>query len=48
VLTPYICCREAAKAIEWYREVFGATLTGEPYVEADGRVGHAETEINGG
>jgi hypothetical protein len=48
VLTPYICCREAAKAIEWYGEVFGATLTGEPYVEADGRIGHAEIEIDGG
>jgi PhnB protein len=48
VLTPYICCRDAAKAIDWYGEVFGATLTGEPYVEADGRVGHAEIEIDGG
>jgi PhnB protein len=23
VLTPYVCCREATKAIEWYGEVSG-------------------------
>lgn len=47
VLTPYVCCREAARAIEWYGEVFGARLTSEPFVDADGRVGHAELEVDG-
>jgi PhnB protein len=47
VLTPYICCREATKAIEWYGEVLGARLIGEPFVDPDGRVGHAEIEIDG-
>ncbi len=47
VLTPYLCCRDAAKAIEWYSEVFGARLTWDPFLGPDGRVGHAELEIDG-
>lgn len=47
MLTPYICCRETSKAIEWYVDVFGARLTEEPYVGADGRIGHAEIDIDG-
>lgn len=47
VLTPYLCCRDAAKAIEWYGEVFGARPTETPFVGADGRIGHAELEIDG-
>jgi PhnB protein len=47
VLTPYLCCRDAAKAIEWYGEVFGATPTETPFVGPDGRIGHAELEIAG-
>lgn len=47
LLTPYICCREAARAIEWYREIFGAVLTWEPFVDNDGRIGHAEIAIDG-
>ncbi|GAB2601298.1 VOC family protein [Kribbella endophytica] len=47
VLTPYLCCRDAAQAIEWYGEVFGARLTGDPFLGEDGRVGHAELEIDG-
>jgi PhnB protein len=47
VLTPYLCCREAAKAIDWYGEVFGARLTWDPFVDPDGRIGHAELEIDG-
>ena len=30
VLSPYLCCRDASQAIEWYREVFGAELTWVP------------------
>lgn len=47
VLTPYVCCRDAAKAIDWYGEVFGARPTETPFVGADGRIGHAELEIDG-
>jgi PhnB protein len=47
VLTPYVCCRNAAEAIEWYGEVFGAAPTGEPFVDGDGRIGHAEIAIDG-
>lgn len=47
VLTPYLCCRNAAKAIEWYSEVFGARLTWDPFLDPEGRVGHAELEIDG-
>lgn len=47
VLTPYLCCRNAGAAIEWYVDVFGARLTYQPYVDADGRVGHAEIDIDG-
>lgn len=43
-LTPYIAVRGAARAIEFYREAFGAQ---EMYrlVDLDGRIGHAELRI---
>lgn len=47
VLTPYICPREAARAIDWYADVFGATETMERFVDPDGRIGHAQLEISG-
>ncbi len=47
VLTPYICPREAARAIEWYADIFGATETMDRFVDPDGRVGHAQLEIDG-
>src|SRR4029453_10308674 len=46
-LTPYICVSDSRAAIEWYRQVFQATVTGEPYVMDDGRVGHVELDIGG-
>lgn len=46
-LTPYLCVRECAKAIEWYVDVLGAVEQGERYAEADGRVGHATIDIGG-
>ena len=46
-ITTYICVREAAKAIDWYVDVFGATEEGDRYVESDGRVGHAAINIDG-
>ena len=44
-LTPYIYVTDSRAAIEWYREVFQATVKGKPHVMDDGRIGHAELEI---
>ncbi len=46
-ITTYICTREAAKAIDWYVDVFGAVEEGDRYVEPDGRIGHAAINIDG-
>jgi PhnB protein len=46
-VTPYLCVDGAAEAIEFYREVLGATermRMGGP----DGKVGHAELQIGSG
>ena len=47
VVTPYVCVRDCAKAIDWYVDVLGAVERGERYVEPTGRVGHAEISIDG-
>lgn len=47
LLTPYICPREAAAAIAWYAEIFGAVETIDRFVDPDGRVGHAGLSIGG-
>jgi PhnB protein len=42
--TPYLCCKDAARAIEFYKKAFGAKEVlrmGMP----DGRIGHAEIKI---
>ena len=44
-LTPYLCVSDSRAAIDWYREVFQATVKGTPYVMDDGRIGHVELEI---
>ena len=44
-LTPYICVSDSRAAIDWYGEVFQATVNGKPYVMDDGRVGHVELTI---
>jgi uncharacterized glyoxalase superfamily protein PhnB len=44
-LTPYIVVSDARRAMEWYGEVFGARRRGEPIVNADGTIGHAEVTI---
>jgi uncharacterized glyoxalase superfamily protein PhnB len=43
-LFPYLCVKNAAKAIEFYKEAFGAT---EKFrlTEPNGRIGHAEIEL---
>jgi uncharacterized glyoxalase superfamily protein PhnB len=44
-LVPYLCCRDARAALDFYREVLGAELVGDPIAMPDGRVGHAELRI---
>jgi uncharacterized glyoxalase superfamily protein PhnB len=44
-LTPYITVSDARSAMDWYIEVFGAQRRGEPIVNADGTIGHAEVGI---
>ena len=41
---PYLCCREAARALTFYKEAFGATEILR-LAEPNGRVGHAEIRI---
>jgi PhnB protein len=43
-LTPYLCCRDAARAIDFYRQALGAVETMR-MAEPDGRIGHAELRI---
>jgi uncharacterized glyoxalase superfamily protein PhnB/catechol 2,3-dioxygenase-like lactoylglutathione lyase family enzyme len=44
-LTPYIVVSDARRAMAWYAEVFSAQRRGEPHVNADGTIGHAEVGI---
>jgi uncharacterized glyoxalase superfamily protein PhnB/catechol 2,3-dioxygenase-like lactoylglutathione lyase family enzyme len=44
-LTPYIVVSGARRAMDWYIEIFGAQRRGEPHVNADGTIGHAEVGI---
>ena len=44
---PYLHLRDAAKAIEFYKEVFGATEKFRLNEPGTGRVGHAELEFGG-
>jgi PhnB protein len=46
ILTPYLCVKDAAAAIEFYRLAFGARERMRLPCP-DGKVGHAELEIGG-
>lgn len=46
-VTPYIAVADARAALDWYADVFAATVRGEPIVMPDGRIGHAELDISG-
>ncbi|TFV70329.1 glyoxalase [Blastococcus sp. CT_GayMR20] len=46
-LTPYLVVRDARAALAWYAEVFGARTVGDPYVDEDDRIGHAELDVAG-
>lgn len=43
---PYLCCRDAARALEFYAAAFGAVETMR-LAEPGGRIGHAEITIGG-
>jgi uncharacterized glyoxalase superfamily protein PhnB len=45
---PYLTVANAREAIEWYVDALGAVVVGEPFLMADGRVGHAELALGGG
>jgi len=47
-LNPYIVVSDARRAMEWYIEVFDAERRGEPHVNPDGTIGHAEVGIGDG
>lgn len=42
--TPYLCIKDASRAIEFYKKAFGARETMR-MTQPDGRVGHAEIRI---
>jgi PhnB protein len=42
--TPYLCCRHAAEAIQFYVKAFGAT-EGYRLADPSGKIGHAEIRI---
>jgi predicted enzyme related to lactoylglutathione lyase len=44
-LTAYLIVDDSRRAIDWYADVLGARLRGEPMVMADGRIGHAELDL---
>ena len=42
--TPYLCCEDAAAALDFYAEAFGAVETVR-FAEPSGRIGHAEFKV---
>ncbi len=44
-VTAYLAVHDARAAMDWYTDIFGATLKGEPIIMDDGRVGHSELVI---
>lgn len=46
-LSPYLVCRNAASALEFYQAAFGAEEIFRMTDPADGRIGHAELRIAG-
>jgi uncharacterized glyoxalase superfamily protein PhnB len=46
-ITPYMIVNDARAAIAWYEDILGATVTYEPIIMDDGRIGHVELTIDG-
>jgi uncharacterized glyoxalase superfamily protein PhnB len=47
IVTPYLCCRDAARALDFYAKGLGA-VEKVRYTGQRGEIGHAEIEIEGG
>jgi len=47
IVTPYLCCRDAARALEYYERVFGAVVSNK-WLSSEGVIGHADLEVAGG
>jgi PhnB protein len=47
IVTPYLCCRDAARALAFYVEAFGAREVVRYTEKGGGRIGHAEIEVGG-
>jgi predicted enzyme related to lactoylglutathione lyase len=47
-IVPYLIVTDAPRALDWYVHALGAHRRGEPTIMPNGRVGHAEFELNGG
>ncbi len=45
---PYLAVNGARRAMDWYVDVLGAVVQGDPIVMPDGRIGHAELSLAGG
>lgn len=46
-VTPYLCCKDAARALDFYAKAFGAKEQLR-FTDPSGKIGHAEIEIEGG
>jgi len=47
IVTPYLCCKDAAGALDFYAKAFGARELVR-FTGSGGEIGHAEIEIEGG
>ena len=47
-ITPYLCCKNAAKAVEFYVNAFGAEETDIRVETPDRQIGHVELAIGNG
>jgi PhnB protein len=45
LVIPYLCVKGAAKAIDFYKQAFGAKENSARITDSTGRVGHAEIQI---
>ena len=45
---PYLAVRDGREALQWYADVLGARVVGDPIVMPDGKVGHAELALGSG
>jgi PhnB protein len=44
-VTPYLCIKDAARAVDFYAKAFGAVEPGARITDSTGRIGHTEIRI---